>query len=46
MLVTPIKPKLFPHSAMGFTRPRSAADVMSRSLLPHLDGLVCPMAGA
>lgn len=39
MLVTPIKPKLFPHSAMPFTRPRSAADIMSRSLLPALDGL-------
>ncbi|XP_049812299.1 WD repeat-containing protein 47 [Schistocerca nitens] len=39
MLVTPIKPKQFPHSAMPFTRPRSAADIMSRSLLPALDGL-------
>lgn len=39
MLVTPIKPKTFPHSAMPFTRPRSAADVMSRSLLPAFDGL-------
>ncbi|KAF5295460.1 hypothetical protein FQR65_LT10448 [Abscondita terminalis] len=39
MLVTPIKPKTFPHSAMPFTRPRSAADIMSRSLLPALDGL-------
>lgn len=37
MLVTPIKPKQFPHSAMPFTRPRSAADIMSRSLLPNLD---------
>lgn len=39
MLVTPIKPKTFPHSAMPFTRPRSAADIMSRSLMPVLDGL-------
>ncbi|XP_056642117.1 WD repeat-containing protein 47 [Diorhabda carinulata] len=40
MLVTPIKPKTFPHSAMPFTRPRSAADIMSRSLmLPMGDGL-------
>lgn len=30
MLVTPIKPKTFPHSAMPFTRPRSAADIMTR----------------
>ncbi|KAL1130969.1 hypothetical protein AAG570_012210 [Ranatra chinensis] len=39
MLVTPIKPKTFPHSAMPFTRPRSAADIMTRSLLPALEGL-------
>lgn len=39
MLITPIKPKTFPHSAMPFTRPRSAADIMTRSLLPALDGL-------
>ncbi|XP_072385106.1 WD repeat-containing protein 47 isoform X1 [Diabrotica undecimpunctata] len=40
MLITPIKPKTFPHSAMPFTRPRSAADIMSRSLmLPMGDGL-------
>lgn len=39
MLVQPIKPKTFPHSAMPFTRPRSAADIMSRSLMPVLDGL-------
>jgi hypothetical protein len=45
MLVTPIKPKLFPHSAMPFTRPRSAADIMSRSLLPALDGLPFGLAG-
>lgn len=38
MLVTPIKPKTFPHSAMPFTRPRSAADIMTRSLMPMLDG--------
>lgn len=34
MLVRPIKPKTFPHSAVSFCRPRSAADVMTRSLLP------------
>ncbi|KAJ8666983.1 hypothetical protein QAD02_008645, partial [Eretmocerus hayati] len=38
MLITPIKPKTFPHSAMAFTRPRSAADMMSRSLVPTLEG--------
>ena len=37
--VTPIKPKMFPHSAMPFGRPRSV-DLMSRSLNPSLDGLV------
>lgn len=44
MLITPIKPKTFPHSAMPFTRPRSAADIMSRSLLPTLEGL--PYSGS
>lgn len=44
MLVTPIKPKTFPHSAMPFTRPRSAADIMTRSLMPVLDGLPYGMA--
>ncbi|KAK9877222.1 hypothetical protein WA026_016970 [Henosepilachna vigintioctopunctata] len=39
MLITPIKPKTFPHSAMPFTRPKSAADIMSRSLMPVLDGM-------
>lgn len=38
ILVTPIKPKIFPHSATPFTRLRSA-DFMSRSLTPNLDGL-------
>lgn len=33
------QPKTFPHSVMPFTRPRSAADIMTRSLLPTLDGL-------
>lgn len=46
MLVTPIKPKTFPHSAMPFTRPRSAADMMSRSLLPALEGLPYGLQGA
>ena len=35
--VTPIKPKMFPYSAMPFGRPRSV-DVMSRSLNPSLEG--------
>lgn len=34
MLVRPIKPKMFPHSAISFSRPRSAADMMTRSLMP------------
>lgn len=34
-----LQPKTFPHSVMPFTRPRSAADIMTRSLLPTLDGL-------
>lgn len=38
ILVTPIKPKMFPHSAMPAGRPRSA-DIMSRSLNPQYDGL-------
>ena len=42
--VTPIKPKMFPHSAMPFGRPRSV-DLMSRSLNPSLDGLVLHGAG-
>jgi hypothetical protein len=37
MLMTPIKPKIFPHSVMPFTRPRSAADIMTRSLMPSYD---------
>ncbi|CAO1302016.1 unnamed protein product [Diamesa hyperborea] len=37
MLITPIKPKTFPHSVMPFTRPRSAADIMTRSLMPSYD---------
>uniref|UniRef100_A0AAG5D2W8 CTLH domain-containing protein n=1 Tax=Anopheles atroparvus TaxID=41427 RepID=A0AAG5D2W8_ANOAO len=39
MLITPIKPKTFPHSVMPFTRPRSAADIMTRSLLPSLEAV-------
>ncbi|XP_049818342.1 WD repeat-containing protein 47 isoform X2 [Aethina tumida] len=46
MLVTPIKPKTFPHSAMPFTRPRSAADIMTRSLMPVLDGLPYGLANS
>ena len=37
LMVTPIKPKLFPYSAIP-GRPRSA-DIMSRSLNPQYDGL-------
>uniref|UniRef100_A0A6B2E6Y3 CTLH domain-containing protein n=1 Tax=Phlebotomus kandelakii TaxID=1109342 RepID=A0A6B2E6Y3_9DIPT len=46
MLITPIKPKTFPHSVMPFTRPRSAADIMTRSLLPTLDGSGGAFGGA
>ncbi|XP_069961026.1 WD repeat-containing protein 47-like isoform X1 [Cherax quadricarinatus] len=38
LLVTPFKPRTFPHSAMPYSRPR-ATDIMSRSLNPNLDGL-------
>ncbi|KAK3088305.1 hypothetical protein FSP39_017293 [Pinctada imbricata] len=38
ILVTPIKPKMFPHSAVPNVRPRSA-DLMTRSLNPQFDGL-------
>lgn len=38
ILVTPIKPRMFPHSAVPSTRPRSA-EMMSRSLNPQFDGL-------
>lgn len=38
MLVTPIKPRTFPHLAMPFRRPRSATDAMTRSLRPLPDG--------
>ncbi len=38
MLITPIKPKTFPHSVIFFTRPKSAADIMTRSLLPSFEG--------
>lgn len=38
ILVTPIKPKMFPHSAIPSQRPRSA-EIMSRSLNPQFDGL-------
>ncbi|KAF0302597.1 WD repeat-containing protein 47 [Amphibalanus amphitrite] len=45
MLVTPIKPKTFPHSVMPQARPKSA-DVMSRSLNPQLEGLPLGLAAA
>ncbi|BFZ05824.1 hypothetical protein BsWGS_08863 [Bradybaena similaris] len=38
ILVTPIKPKMFPHSAVPAVRPRSA-ELMTRSLNPQFDGL-------
>ncbi|XP_045783964.1 WD repeat-containing protein 47 isoform X1 [Maniola jurtina] len=38
MLVTPIKPRTYPHLSMPFKRPRSAADAMTRSLRPLPDG--------
>ncbi|XP_054719463.1 WD repeat-containing protein 47-like [Uloborus diversus] len=38
ILVAPIKPKIFPHSAMPFTRLRTS-DFMSKSLTPNLDTL-------
>ncbi|KAH9488140.1 WD repeat-containing protein 47 [Bulinus truncatus] len=38
ILVTPIKPKMFPHSAVPATRSRSA-ELMTRSLNPQFDGL-------
>ena len=38
ILVTPIKPKMFPHTAVPNARPRSA-DFMTRSLNPQFDGL-------
>ncbi|XP_048245451.1 WD repeat-containing protein 47-like isoform X1 [Haliotis rufescens] len=38
ILVTPIKPKMFPHSAIPSVRPRSA-EIMTRSLNPQFDGL-------
>ncbi|XP_069121116.1 WD repeat-containing protein 47-like isoform X2 [Argopecten irradians] len=43
ILVTPIKPKMFPHSAVPNTRPRSA-DHMTRSLNPQFDGLSSGLA--
>lgn len=44
MLVTPIKPNRFPHSAMPSTRSKAATDIMTRSLnikgsnQPHANG--------
>ncbi|XP_035825632.1 WD repeat-containing protein 47 [Aplysia californica] len=38
ILVTPIKPKMFPHTAVPTARPRSA-ELMTRSLNPQFDGL-------
>lgn len=46
MLMTPIKPKIFPHSVMPFTRPKSAADLMTKSLLvPSYDATVSTVLG-
>lgn len=42
ILATPIKPKKFPHSAMPYAKSRSvASELMSRSLAPNLEGLLC-----
>lgn len=38
ILVTPIKPRIFPHSATPFRRLK-AADIMSKSLTPTMDVL-------
>ncbi|XP_064616024.1 WD repeat-containing protein 47-like isoform X2 [Liolophura sinensis] len=38
ILVTPIKPKMFPHSAIPTARSRTS-DMMTRSLNPQFDGL-------
>ena len=38
LLITPIKPKVFPHSAIPYNR-QKATDIMSRSLNPNMDGL-------
>ena len=45
MMVIPIKPKIFPHSVMPFTRPRSAADIMTRSLMPSYDATASVLGG-
>lgn len=46
MLMTPIKPKIFPHSVMPFTRPKTACDLMTKSLLvPSYDATVSTVLG-
>lgn len=42
ILTTPIKPKMFPHSAMPASR--KSLDFMSQSLIPQYDGLSCGLA--
>jgi len=44
ILVAPIRPTTFPHSAISASRPRSM-DMMSRSLNPQYDGLAHGLAG-
>lgn len=39
ILVTPIKPRMFPHSHVPTTRPRGTPEMMTRSLNPQFDGL-------
>lgn len=43
ILTTPIKPNIFPHTAVPSSRPHSA-ELMSRSLAPQYDGLACGLA--
>ncbi len=45
ILVTPIKPKMFPHSAIPSLRPRGG-DKMSMSLMPQYDGLAYGLSGS
>ncbi|ELU03577.1 hypothetical protein CAPTEDRAFT_90360 [Capitella teleta] len=42
IMITPIKPKMFPHSAIPNRR---SSDLMSRSLNPQYDGLAFGLAG-
>ena len=46
ILVTPIKPKMFPHSAVPTSRRHSTDFMMTRSLQPQYDGLAHGLASA